>query len=196
MGQESRRGPQKRLLEVGEILKTHPQSQFWGCALVLSTREATDGFSPSCLIGITPVIFQRDFAFSDLNLGQLSILQFYREIRAASGAYVPLRRETCIGIYAREHNPSVNVIGRVDVSSIYPTSLTFDVGDGANGGWPLCGPVKGHLGSEAVAAWRSKHDRERWLVDVAASRARTEEIFASLREAERLKRVARKLKKT
>jgi hypothetical protein len=187
---------QAQLLEAGDVLITHPDSEYWGCALVLTARGATDGFDPMCHIGITPAIFRREFAFSELDLDRLSILEFDREIRLADGTYTHLRRETCIGIYSRRYTASVRVIGRVDVASLSVPQLSFDVGNGADGGWPLYGPVQGHLGSEAVAAWRAVHDRERWLQYRDAARKRTEEVFARIRESERRKRLARKTRRS
>jgi hypothetical protein len=186
----TRRRPQ--LLDAGDVLVTHPDPGYWGCALVLKTQDATDELGPVCLIGITPVIFRREFAFSELDVGQLSILEFERQIRRADGTYTHLRRETCIGIYPRRYNAHVRVIGRADVASMTLPRLTFEVGDGANGHWPLYGQVGDGLGAEAVVTWRAAHDREQWLQDLDASRARTEEMFARIREEERLKRLARK----
>ena len=190
----TKRGP--KLLDAGDVLSTHPDSEYWGCALVLTARGATDGFDPMCHIGITPAVFHREFAFSELDLDRLSILEFDREIRLTDGTYTHLRRETCIGIYSRRYNAHVRVIGRADVASLPLPTLTFDVGDGANGGWPLCGRVQAHLGGEAVAAWRAVHDRERWLQERDAARSRTEETFARIREDERRKRLARKARRS
>jgi len=188
----SRTRPRPKLLDTGDVLITHPHPEYWGCALVLTARGAPDG----CLIGITPAVFRHEFAFSELDLDRLSILEFDREIRQADGTYRHLRRETCIGIYTRRPNANVRVIGHVDVASLALPELNFDVGDGSNGGWPLYGPVGDHLGGEAIAAWRAVHDRERWLQELDAARKRTDEMFARIREEDRLKRLARKMRRS
>jgi hypothetical protein len=175
---------------------THPSPEYWGCALVLTACAATEELAPLCHIGITPAVFRHAYAFSEVDLGRLSILEFDREIRLDDGTYTHLRHETCIGIYARWYTAHVRVIGHVDVGSLRVPELTFDVGDGTNGGWPLYGPVQGHLGGEAVAAWRAVHDRERWLQERDTARRRTDEMFARLREDARLKRVARKTRRS
>lgn len=176
--------PKAKLLAVGDVLKTNPTEGYWGCAIVLTARDKIDRFDPMCHIGITTTIFRHDYDFRELDLSSLQILEFDRQIRVAPGTYAALRRETCIGIYSRKLNPSAVVIGSIDISSLAPRSLEFVVGNGADGGWPLCGPVKAHLGSEAVASWRSRHDKEQWLNDLTTARTSHEQMLVRLKEQE------------
>ena len=178
----------KKLLEIGDVLKTNPVDGYWGCALVLSVRGKTEEFDPMCHIAVTSTVFRRDYELSDLDVPTLAILEFDRQARVGPNEYVPLRHETAIGIYARKHTDAVNVVGNIDVSFITPDPLTFDVGNGSDGGWPLCGPVEKSLGYEAVHAWRAVHDRENWLADIDAARKSHEALMERLAEERRSKR--------
>lgn len=88
-------------------------------------------------------------------------------------------------------NQSVVVIGNTDVSFLAPEPLGFEVGEGVDGRWPLCGPVRDQLGSEAVASWRAVHDNEQWLKDVAAARMSHEQMLVRLKEREKEERQKR-----
>jgi hypothetical protein len=183
MGMKTPRQTAKpKVFACGDVVKTHPFDGYWGCALVLTARDKTEEFNPMCHIGITPVVFTRDYKFQELDISTLTIMECETEIRVGPYTYAPLRRAKCIGIYARKINSSVNLIGNIDVSSIIPNQLSFEVGDGTNGGWPLCGPVSASLGCEAVHAWRSVHDRTTWLSDVVAARKSHEEMLLRLKE--------------
>ena len=67
----------------------------------------------------------------------------------------------------------------------------FEVGEGVDGRWPLCGPVRDQLGSEAVASWRAVRDNEQWLEDVAAARMSHEQMLVRLKEREKEERQKR-----
>lgn len=180
-----------KLLVVGDVLKTHPTEGYWGCAIVLTAQDKTDRFDPMCHIAVTTTIFRHDYAFSELDISSLQVLQFDRQIRLAPDTYAPLHRQTCIGIYSRKMNQSVVVIGNTDVSFLAPKPLGFEVGEGVDGRWPLCGPVRDQLGSEAVASWRAVRDNEQWLEDVAAARMSHEQMLVRLKEREKEERQKR-----
>lgn len=182
----------QELLETGDVLKTHPFEGYWGCALVLTAREKVDRSDPMCHIGITSAIFRHDYAFDELDLPNLKILQIDRKYRAAPNTYVPLHRETCIGIYSRKINSSVNRIGKIDISSFIPCKLLFEAGNGSDGGWPFCGSVSKWLGSDAVHAWRAVNDREQWLLDMAAADKSHEDMLIRIKEEGRQKRLTAK----
>ena len=190
----ARRTPRRRLLEVGDVLKTHPFDGYWGCALVLTARDKTAQFDPMCHIGVTSTVFTHDYEFNEIRPRDLEIVQFDREARVEPNDYRPLRHESCIGIYSRRITPAVRVIGNIDVSHVAPGPLTFEVGSGSDGGWPLCGRVSVSLGYEAVHAWRAVHDRNQWLADVDAARRSHEELLLRVREAERQKDLKSKKK--
>ena len=181
-------------LEVGDVIKTHPKDGFWGCAVVLNTRERCEQFNPSCLIGITPIVLRHDFAWSEVADFEFSILEFIQGIRLFPGD-TRSRRVTCIGCYDARPNPELPTIGRVDASRVYSGPIGFEVGDATNGKWPLCGRIKGHLGTEAVIAWRRIHDAVQLAIDVEASHKSHDELMARLKLKEKEKRDARKLKK-
>jgi hypothetical protein len=166
----------------GDVIQTEPQPGYWGCAIVLTATDRTAELLASFHIGITPLIFRHDYAWPEVDPGSLSILELSRDIRLARGEY-GARTEVCIGIYTARSRGSLRVIGKVDPGAIYPLPLTSTVGDGTAGAFPLCGPLKKTIGSEAVVAWRRVHDAENFARDVAVARARFEEL-----EAERLAR--------
>jgi hypothetical protein len=176
------------LLSIGDVLKTNPFDGYWGCALVLSVRDKTPDSNPMCHIGITPTVFVHDYDFEELDIEKLEIMQFDREIRIAPYQSAPMPRETLIGIYTRKVNSFVNVIGSIDVFPISPTPLTFEIGSGTGNGWPMHGPIGRHLGGEAVLKWRSVHDRERWLREMAEAERSHEEMLVRIAEEDREKR--------
>jgi hypothetical protein len=169
----------KHLLE-GDLLKTSPARGFWGCAVVLKApcRPVDDEMMSSmCHIGITSHIQVHDFVAQELDVTALDILEVDQEIRRAPNDYVPHRSVPAIGIYTNRINRHVQLLGSIDALGIYCSSrtpLSWEVGDGTDGGWPLCGEVSARLGYEAVHAWRSIHDRDRWLADRDEARAETE----------------------
>ncbi|MCL2309265.1 MAG: hypothetical protein FWC42_03170 [Proteobacteria bacterium] len=152
-----KRKPKDRLLTIGDVIKTHPREGFWGCAVVLNTRGKTGQFNPFCLIGITPLVFQYDYGWGDIAERPLSVLEFDRGVELSPDLYFT-RRETCIGIYDARPHPDLPVIGCVDPSSVFIGPLDFDqIGDGAEGKWPLCGCITANLGYEAILVWNKKH---------------------------------------
>jgi hypothetical protein len=181
-------------LEIGDVIKTHPKDGFWGCAVVLNTREKCEQFNRFCLIGITPIVFRHDFTWREVADFEFSILEFVRGIRLFPGD-TRSRRETCIGCYDARPNPELPTIGRVDASKVFAGPIGFEVGDATNGKWPLCGRIKEHLGNEAVVAWRRTHDAVQLALDVEASRRSHDALMARLKLEERAKRDARKQKR-
>jgi hypothetical protein len=147
------------------------------------------------LIGITPIIFRHDFAWSEVADFEFSILEFVQDIRLSPGDSRS-RRVTCIGCYDARPNPELHTIGRVDASKVYSGPIGFEVGDATTGKWPLCGRIKEHLGTEAVIAWRRIHDADQLAIDVESSQKSHEELMARLKLNEKEKKDAQKLKKT
>ena len=146
-----------KLLAAGDVIKTHPREGFWGCAVVLNTRGKTEQFNPSCLIGLTPVVFQRDYEWREIVEIPFSILEFDRVCEFVPGECFT-RHEICIGIYDARPHPDLPVIGRVDPSGVFSGPLDFEpVGDATNGNWPLCGRIPEDLGYEAVLVWNEQH---------------------------------------
>ena len=185
-----------RLLAVGDVIQTHPREGYWGCALVLTAREKTANRDPMCHIGITTVVFTHEYAFAELADVRLEILQSAQAVRLDPGVYAPGERRRCIGIYTRKVHPAVVILGNSEVSSLIQTPPSIEIGDGLDGGWPLCGPITASLGSEAVHAWRAVHDRERLLAEVAAASASHEAMLVRIKEEERRKRAAAKSRRT
>ena len=188
------RSRKNAVLRRGEVLKTHPRDGFWGCAVVLSDPHPFDGLRPMCHIGVTPWILQHDFEWSAIADKDLCILEFERGVRTGPGEY-RARRDTCIGLYTAKAHPLLPVIGSVDPTRVFRKPLTFEVGDGTDGKYPLCGPVAEHLGSEAVSAWLRVHDPDRWQAERDESGNRYERLSEAIREEEREKRRARRNRK-
>jgi len=184
-----------RLLEIGDVIKTHPKDGFWGCAVVLNAREKVDRFHPMCHIGITPLVFQHDYTWDEIDGLALSIMEIDRRIRLGPNDYSASRHEICIGIYTRKQHSELPVIGRVNPANVFTGPLGFEPGNATNGKWPWCGPIQTHLGGEAIGAWRSIHDSVNARAESEASQKEHEEILLRIKEKERQLRLKYKLKK-
>jgi hypothetical protein len=77
----------EKLLHHGDVLKTHPYDEYWGCAVVLAVKDATSDRDPMCLIGITDFVRQRGYLFDEIELRALRILKFDREMRVGLNDY-------------------------------------------------------------------------------------------------------------
>ena len=194
MNAPRRRKPRPTPLRKGDVIKTHPRDGFWGCAVVLTDPHEEEGFRPLCHIGITPLIMRHDYKWAEIEDTALSILEFDRGVRTAPNTYLP-RHEICIGQYTTDPHPLLPVIGHVDPTRILSQPLTCAVGDGTAGKYPLCGHLAPHLGSEAVASWLRIHNPSQWQAELDEGRARYERLAAAIREEERQKRQARRLRK-
>ena len=170
-----------KLLAAGDVLKTSALG-YWGCAVVLKARSSALAFEQVCHIGITTAIFDHDYALDELDLRALALVH--------DDEGVP-----CIGLWNRRITPAVRVIGRTDPKGLTKARLSFKIGDGKDGGWPLCGLVKDGLGYEAVHAWRRVHDAKRWKADVAKAEASHAAMIARLKEEDRAKRARAKQKR-
>jgi len=147
-----------------------------------------------CHIGITPLIFQHDYDWSEIATTGLSILEFDRGVRVGPTAY-GTRHEICIGQYTADPHPLLPIIGRVDPAQVFRMPLTFEVGDGTDGKYPLCGPLAPPLGSEAVSSWLRQNDPARWERERDAAREQYESVTNELKDVDRRKREARRLRK-
>jgi hypothetical protein len=147
-----------------------------------------------CHIGTTPVILRHDYRWAEIEGRELRILDFERAVRIAPNEY-GTRQETCIGIYTAYSHPALPVIGLVEATRVLASPLTFEVGDGTAGKYPLCGPLGLHLGSEAVSEWLRINDPAQWQADRDAARESYEQTSEALKAAERRKRQARQLRK-
>ena len=176
--------------EAGDILRTHPRQGYWGCAIVLSVREATEAFAPMCHIGISPFIALHEYAYRDLGVEDLTILSYDQGVRVGRNDY-RARRVTCIGIYENRNRPSLDVIGAVDPASVYQRALTYEAGDGTDGKFPKCGSVEPSLGFEAVVEWRRLNDSDAYWTEDSKARLEFEEMDARLKAKEAAKRTKR-----
>jgi hypothetical protein len=157
-------------LKPGAVIQTHPQRGFWGCAVVLSAHDGTDQFHPMCHIGITSFIAKRRYAWNSIDARQLRIATVSPAVRVGPNEYRKSDPRTCIGIYSVKTAASLAIIGTIDPTLLYERPLTLEVGDGTKGTFPLCGPIKESLGTEAVVAWRKVNDHERLATESAAHR--------------------------
>jgi hypothetical protein len=184
-------------LTPGAVIQTHPSRGYWGCAVVLSARDSTDKFLPMSHIGVTSFIARKKFSWKDISPTELEIVRLSYDYRVAPHEY---RRSpnmvTCIGIYAIKNAATLRVIGFIDPLMIYSSTLSFDVGDGTSGNYPLCGPIPDDLGREAVIAWRREHDKKRFERETAERRLQHERIVSKLRAADRAARQARQAKQS
>ena len=179
-------------LQPGDVIQTHPKRGFWGCAIVLSARDSTDELHPTSHIGITTLISKQKYTWSSLDSRQLKIVKFSPLIRVGPNEYYQSNEpRTCIGIYTLKNTTGLRIIGRVNPIDVYDKPLTFEIGNGTKGKFPLCGPIPEDLGHEAVLTWRLTHDKER-LEQESAKAMREFERFEQKRLSEqRAKRQAR-----
>ena len=73
----------------------------------------------------------------------------------------------CIEIYSSKLVKGIEVIGKIETEPYYSDVLQFKIGNGSDGGWPLCGPLSKSLGYQSVHQWRKINDRNAWLSDIA-----------------------------
>lgn len=165
----------KKNVEKGDVLKTTPLDGYWVCSLVLGVRDKTSDFDAMCHIAITNAVFDHDFDVSEIDLENLKIIH----VTNYEGNVVP-----CIQIYASKLKKAIEVIGRLEPSSYYSESLEFKIGNGSDGGWPQCGPLKKSLGYEAIHQWRSVNDKEAWLKDIASAEKSHKEMIERLKHGQ------------
>jgi hypothetical protein len=179
-------------LKLGDVIQTNPQQGFWGCAVVLSARDSNGQFHPMCHIGVTTFISKQKYKWSTVDQNQLEIVRFAPVVRVAPNEYYqsPTPR-TCIGIYSLKSASQLTILGNINTTFLYDKPLTFDVGDGTSGNFPLCGPIKAGFGSEAVVAWRKIHDEENFAREVVEHREQFERYEQQRLAAQREKRPAR-----
>jgi len=171
----------------GEVLRTEPRPGYWGCVVVLSETQKTAEFHPRFHVGVTPVVVRHEFGLSDIDLDQFRILRCTDEIRVGPDRYVPRATRTCSGIYTAKARGDIFVLGKIDPLRVYDAPLTLEVGDGTNGNFPLCGPLRKEIGWEAVIEWRRVHDAQAFSREVVEARAQFE-VTEAMRLAEQRKR--------
>lgn len=167
----------QKLLEKGHLIQTNPSEGYWGCAVVLSERDKTKDSDPICHIGITPFVFRHEFAIEDLDISHLSILKTDTFIRVAPNKSEYLRTSYAIGIFTRKIKQSVKILDKVDVTNIFPDDLSFNIGDGTDGGWPMSGSISMNLGFEAVHEWRKLNDYDAWKSECEEAEKSFEEMI-------------------
>lgn len=184
----------KKLLNKGDVIKTNPREGFWGCAIVLSEREKTKESNPKCHIAITPVVFQHNYDFSELDTNNLDVLEYDCRYRLKPNEEFT-KKKTAIGVYMRKISIPLNIIGNIDPSNIYNGSLPFEPYIGLKVTFPLCGGVTEYLGMEAVINWRSINDKEALENEILESDKQHDALIARIKEEEREKRNRRQLTK-
>ena len=149
-----------KLFNKGDVILTNPEEGFWGIAVVLSERGKTPEFSPMCHIAITPLIFQREVEFSELNVDDLVPLEFEREYTFEKQKRKPKpfsKIETCIGVYTRSNKANFKVIGNINPEKVYNGELPFEPLIDLEVTFPICGHAeKFWLGREAFITWQRK----------------------------------------
>jgi len=150
-----------KLFNKGDVILTNPEKGFWGIAIVLSEREKTTESAPMCHIAITPLIFQKEVEFSELNFNSLIPLVFERNytFEMQKRKREPFTKiETCIGVYTRYNKMNFKIIGNINPGTIYNGPLPFNPSFGLETKYPLYGDTKQSLGREAFITWHRKND--------------------------------------
>lgn len=180
-------------LNSGDVIRTHPQRGFWGCAVVLSAQDSTDDFYPCCHIATLVLIRKRKYSWKSVSPGDLKIVNLTRDVRAAPYEYIEdSTSRLSIGIYSLKKIDGLDIIANVDPLQIYSKPLSFDVGDGSNGAFPLCGPIKGFTGNDAVINWRKLNEQEKFEVEAKESKQQFEAMEQKRLLAQRNRRKPRK----
>ena len=162
----------KKNVEKGDLLKTNPLEGFWVCSLVLGCRDETKESNAMCHVAVTNAVFDHDFDISEIDIENLRIIHTTNY----ENKVVP-----CIEIYVTKLKNDVEVIGKLDPGSYYSEPLEFEIGNGSDGGWPQCGPLKKSIGYEAVHQWRAVNDNEAWLKDIASAEKSHKEMVERLK---------------
>ena len=89
---------------------------------------------------------------------------------------------------AAKSRGDIVVLGKIDPVRIYDAPLTLEVGDGTNGNFPLCGPMRKEIGWEAVTEWRRVHDAQAFSREVVEGRAQLELMEAMRLAEQRMRR--------
>jgi hypothetical protein len=151
-----------KLFNKGDVILTNPEEGFWGIAVVLSEREKTPERLPLCHIAVTPLIFQREVSFSELNLDDFVPLEFERVYTFEKQKKKPeafSKTEICIGVYTRINKAKLKVIGSINPEKVYNGDLPFEPLYNLKITFPLCGHVeKFWLGREALITWKRKNN--------------------------------------
>jgi len=164
----------KRNIEKGDLLKSNPIDGYWVCSIVLSYRPKCDEFNAMNHVAITNAVFDYDFDLSSVDIDKLKIIHTNNN----EGHLVP-----CIEIHTSRLVKEIEVIGQLSADSYSPYPLEFKIGNGSDGGWPQCGPLKKSLGYQAVHQWRAVNGREAWLNDIAAAEKSHAEMLERLKHA-------------
>jgi hypothetical protein len=162
----------KKNVEIGDLLKSNPLKGYWVCSIVLSYQPKSDDLNAMSHVATTNAIFEHDFSLSEIDRDKLEIIYSKNN----EGNVVP-----CIEIHAAKLAKDIDVIGQLEAESYYPHPLQFQIGNGSDGGWPQCGPLKKSLGFQAVHKWRAVNDREAWLNDIAAAEKSHTEMLERLK---------------
>ena len=148
----------KKNVEKGDLLKSNPLGEFWVCSIVLSFRPKSGDSLAMAHVAVTNAVFDHDFDSSEIDLENLKIIYSKNH----EGILVP-----CIEIHSANLVDDIKVVGQVSAESYYSFPLDFEIGNGSDGGWPQCGPLKKSLGFQSVHQWREVNDRVAWLRDIA-----------------------------
>ncbi|TGM62922.1 hypothetical protein EHQ96_18370 [Leptospira levettii] len=169
-------------LSKGDVIRTNPSDSFWGCAVVLDEKEKDNQFHAMCLIAILDTVFFHKYQFEELKLEKAEIVYFEKSYRIAPFQYSIGQKRPSIGIYPRKMKPNLDVIGNLEKFPFDLPPLSFNVGDGLNGRYPLCGPITNNLGYEAIITWRKKYDNEKFEIENNIARFEHEELLINLKK--------------
>lgn len=142
-----------KLFNKGDVILTNPEAGYYGIAIVLSEKEKTPESYPRCHIAITPLIYDREIKFEDLNLDEIKPLNFNRSY-ILKGTKEFTKTETLIGVYTRRNKNNFKIIGKMNPEKVYDGPLPFEPWDYLKVTWPLCGDSDESLGREAFLSWK------------------------------------------
>jgi len=142
-----------KLFNKGDIIQTNPENGYYGIAVVLSEKEKTVESHPKCHIAISPIIFDKEIKFEDLDLSQIKPFNYGR-IYSLENQEEFVKYEITIGVYTRRNKHNFKIIGKIDPNLVYDGPLPFEPYINLKITWPLCGDANELLGREAYINWK------------------------------------------
>ena len=153
------------MLEQGDIYITKLERGFFGAFRIIKKGDIEGLRSETYLISVTSYIETEKPKISDPRL----LIPLVRTRYKANDSFA-------IDLYtiSKKVTKSLEYLGNLPMT-LEESKMVFDVGNGVDGGYPLCGPLKEDIGFEAFRAWRWEHEPEEYINENNLKRMLAEE---------------------
>ena len=153
-------------MKEGNIYITRLERDFYGAIRILKTGKLDfTGDSTCMLIATTKYISREKPTLDSPQIGEILVQNRFS-----------LSNELTIGIYTRGLIDQFEYLGNLKPND-EEKKLPLKIGDGENGGFPQCGPVKEDIGRDAFYEWRWDHEREIFIKEVEERRIKSEQLW-------------------